>query len=60
MFFLFFPSSENILELSIMPKNEDVLQLVSVSIVLFLFFPLSLLFPSCIVLPQLEAGLFPP
>lgn len=43
-----------------MPKNEDVLQLVSVSIVLFLFSPLSFLSPCCIVLPQLQAGLFPP
>lgn len=56
--FLFF-CSENILELSIMPKDEDVLQLVSVSIILFLFSPLSFLLPHCIVLPLLLASLVP-
>lgn len=34
-----------------MPKDEDVLQLVSVSIILFLISPLSFLLPHCIVLP---------
>lgn len=42
-----------------MPKDEDVLQLVSVSIILFLFSPLSFILPDCIVLPLLLARLVP-
>lgn len=42
-----------------MPKDEDVLQLVSVSIIVFLFSPLSFLLPHRIVLPQLLARLVP-
>lgn len=49
--FSYFFSSENILELSIMPKDEDVLQLVSVSIVFLLFSLLSFFSPCCSVVP---------
>lgn len=52
-FYFFFISfcSEDILELSIMPKDEDVLQLVSVSIIFLLFSLLSCFSPCYKVQP---------
>lgn len=55
-YILIFFCSENILELSIMPKDEDVLQLVSVSIIFLLFF-LSFFSPCYCVKPQQLAKL---
>ena len=45
IFFFHVFCSEDILELSIMPKDEDVLQLVSVSIIFLLFSLLSCFSP---------------
>lgn len=50
-FFLYLFCSEDILELSIMPKDEDVLQLVSVSIIFLLFSLLSCFSPCYKVQP---------
>lgn len=50
-FFLISFCSEDILELSIMPKDEDVLQLVSVSIIFLLFSLLSCFSPCYKVQP---------